>query len=159
MADSQTGGMKLSLIVQAVDRVTAPLRKINERIAKVTGGIAKRISEPFANIRNALGGLINESGIPKLAGAFANVGRAAGGVVKQVALIGGAVTAIGIGAVATLFKMVIGASKAGDAMAKLADRTGLSVNALAEYQFVAQRAGIEQEEFNKSLEQFNKRLG
>lgn len=159
MADNQTSGMKLSLIVQAIDRVTAPLRKINDKIAKVTGGMAEKISRPFIGVRNALAGLVSESGVPKLASAFAGVGRAAGSVVKQVGLIGAGVASVAALTVGGLFKMAISASNAGDALAKLADRTGLSVNALREYQFVAGRAGIEQEEFNRYLEQFNKRLG
>lgn len=141
----------VDLVFEAVDRITATMRRINGRIERMAG--------PFRRVNNQLRALDQATGFDRLRASIGGVGMAAGRVVGQVMRIGSAFALITAGAVAGLYAMANAASTSGDQLAKLADRVGMNINAVAEYQFVAGRAGIEQSAFNTALDQFSKRLG
>lgn len=141
----------LSVIIQAVDKVTAPLRAINERI--------KRITAPFQAIGNKFASLYSESGLPRLVTAFSSVGSAVGGVIKEVGALAAKITGVTALAAAGLFGIVNAATESGDATAKLAKRLKLTVDEFMSLQFAAEGAGISQEEFASAMDYFNKTMG
>lgn len=141
----------LSLVVRAVDRATGPLRKINKLISRVTA--------PTRRLGNRLEVLGEAAGLPKLTEGFKGMGSA-------IHKVGGAafdlgakmVTMAGIAGFA-LFSIVHGAVEAGDELAMMADRVGLTVDAYASLRHAANLADVDQEEFNSALDKFNKNLG
>lgn len=137
----------LSLTIRAVDKATAPLRAIN-----------KHIHEAFAPVRklnNSLRALSTEAGLPRLA----RHARAVGGAMKSVARLGLGVAAMGAGAGYALHRIVRGSVDAGDKLAEMADRVGLSVDAYAQLRHAAAQADVDNEQFNASMDRFNKGLG
>lgn len=87
------GSLKLSFIIEAIDRATAPLRRVNERIAKVT--------EPIGKVRASFNSLLRESHLPRLAGQarlisqrFDGVTGALRGIAGAALIAGGALAAV-----------------------------------------------------------------
>jgi hypothetical protein len=87
------------------------------------------------------------------------MGTALGGVGSQALALGQRLLTLTTVAGVALFALIKQTVDAGDALAKNADRVGLSVDAYAQLSFVAGRAGISQDEFTTSLDFFNKSLG
>lgn len=141
----------LSLIIKAVDKATAPLRQVNERMQEMTA--------PVRKLNNSFKALGEEAGLGKigerakhLGHAFKEVGHELVSTVKELALMEV------IGGVA-LFEMVHGASEAGAALKEASQRAGVTADNYAQLQFVAGQAGVSQEEFTGAMDKFNKTLG
>lgn len=101
--------LKLSFIIEAIDRATAPVKKVNERLDKIT--------EPVRRIRASVNALARESGLPGVARQAAVVGERFRGVTSALRGIGaaGLVAAAGVAALWFPMKRVIDdASKIGD---------------------------------------------
>src|SRR3990172_1066737 len=141
----------LSLIIKAVDKATAPLRAINARM--------KQFTAPVRKLNNSFRALSEEAGIPRLPKAFGRVGGSLRKVGGETMALGLKITAMAAGAAYGLYHIVRGAVDAGDKLGEMAQRVGLSVDAYAQLQFAAAQADVEQEQFNSSMDQFNKRLG
>lgn len=141
----------LSMLVKAVDKATAPLKRINDR--------AEALAKPFKKLNNSLSAFGTAAGLPKLSAGFAGVGSAFGGVARELGNLGKKLFTFGLLAGGVFFAWTKRSVDAGDELAKTADRVGLTVDAFAQLRFVAGRAGITQEEFTTSLDQFNRRLG
>lgn len=141
----------LSLVIKAVDRATAPLRKINERINKFTA--------PVRKLNNSFKALSDEAGIPRLTKSFKGVWSALGKVGKEALSLGLKIGAMAAGASFALYRIVKGAVDSGDELATMAQRVGLGVDAYAQLQYAAAQADVDAEQFNGSMDQFNKRLG
>lgn len=141
----------LSLIVKAVDRATAPLKRITDRL-NAMGAPARRLGKQLGKFGEA-------AGIPALMKGFTGVGGALRNVGSEAFNLGAKL--IGMAGVATfaLFHIVKGAVDAGDKLGEMATRVGLGVNAYASLQHAAAQADVEQEAFNGAMDQFNKRLG
>ncbi len=141
----------LALVVRAVDKATGPLRKISATI--------KTLGDSVRPVGNAFKALYEESGLKKLGkpfGEFSSAMSDIGGKAKALAL-----TFVGLGAVAglTMFSIIKSTIDAGDKLAEMSDRVGLSVDAYASLSHAAAQADIDQESFNGAMDQFNKRLG
>lgn len=141
----------LTLTIKAIDKATAPLRAINKSISQATA--------PIRSMANHIKALSDEAGIPRLARGFRDVGSAVRSTVGSVAKLGLGVAAMASAAGYGLARIVKGSVDSGDKLAEMADRVGLSVDAYAQLQFAAAQADVEQEQFNSSMDQFNKRLG
>ncbi|ACG73242.1 hypothetical protein AnaeK_2014 [Anaeromyxobacter sp. K] len=141
----------LSLVIKAVDRATAPLRAINARMQKITA--------PVRRLNNGLRALSDEAGLPRLVKGFGGVGRAVGSVGREAAALAAKLGALTGGAAFALYRITKGAADAGDELATMAQRVGLSVDAYAQLQFAAAQADVEQEAFAGAMDRFNKGLG
>jgi hypothetical protein len=120
----------VSAIIKGVDKLSGPVRKAARTMKRVLGRALR--------------------GVKRMAMA---AGAALKGMLGSLGLIGGAAIIGGIAALANSF------SKAGDDIAKFARQVGISVEALQEYQFAADRSGVDGGTFRKSLETLSKRLG
>lgn len=89
-------------------------------------------------------------------GSFATgVSRLTTSMLKGVGLVvGGATAALG-----GLIALVNGSAARGDSLVKLADRIGLTVEALQQWDFAAQRSGLADGQFGAATATFAKRLG
>ena len=70
----------LSLVIKAVDQVTAPLREINKQIASATA--------PVRKLNNAFRALSEEAGVPRLMKAVKGVGSAVASVGRKATALG-----------------------------------------------------------------------
>lgn len=140
MAEKET---RLSIVIRTVDKATAKINAIADRLDKVT--------KPLRNFRDALGDLREKSGLDDVIAGFGGVGSALAGVLAKVAVVGGVV---GV-AVAGLFKLVDGFDELGDK----AERIGVSVDFLASMRFAAERTGASIESLDSGLQGFATSLG
>jgi hypothetical protein len=83
------GSLKLSFIIEAIDRATATVRKVNERIDKV--------AEPVRKVRASFNALLRESHLPRMAtlaqevsSRFDGVTRSARGIAAAALIVAGA---------------------------------------------------------------------
>lgn len=126
------GKFSVEAVFKAVDRITAPVTRMQNRVGKFT----RKMERGFRNLNRTLG-------------------RMARGL-KSVARVGvGALTIAAAGAALALKGM---ADRA-DALAKRARRLQFPIEELQEWQFVAEQSGISAEMFDKSLEKFTKTVG
>jgi len=106
--------LKLSFVIEAIDRATAPVRAINQRIEKMT--------EPVTKIRASFNSLLRESHLPRLAEQAREVGKRFEGVTGALRGIAGAAFIVAGAGAAMWFplKSVIDAgSKVNDTAAML----------------------------------------
>lgn len=134
----------LALVIRAVDKATGPLREINAKIKKFTDPLQK---------------LSKDAGFPKLFEAFKGVGSAASKVGDEAGKLIMKFAAVAAAAGFAGYTILRSTVDAGDKLAEMAQRVGLSVDAYAQLQFAAAQADVEQEQFNAAMDQFNKRLG
>lgn len=142
---------QLSLLIRAVDKATAPLRAINERIHRFTA--------PVREVNNRFRALAKSAGLPQLVAGFSGVGSAVGRVGKELGALAFKFAGLAAAAGFALFRIVKGAMDAGDELATMADRVRLTVDEYAQLRFAAEQADVSQESFNNAMDGFNKRLG
>lgn len=141
----------LTLLIRAVDKATGPLRAINSRI--------HRIGAPFRALGASLQSFSNEAGLPKLVDGFKGVGLAARGVGDQAFSLGTKIAAMAAIASVALFSIMKSAVDAGDELGEMSQRTGTTVDFFASFRHAAAQADVSAEDFNSSMDKFNKNLG
>ena len=132
----------LQLIIQGVERVTAPVREVNRRI--------ESMNRPINKVRRSLRALAVESRLPQLGKAVRNVGSELLSLSKR-ALAFGTASAFSIGFAIKKFVDL------GDQTAKTADKLGIGVEKLQELRFAADRAGISSQTFDMAYQRFTRR--
>lgn len=142
---------QMAVVIEAFDRVTAPLRKINSKI--------ERMQAPFRKLNLAAKGLFNETGLARVSSAFGRVGRSVGNVAKELQSVAMRVTAVVGAASAAVFKLVSGFTTAGDNAAKTATRLGVGVEWLQEMRFAADRSGVATATFDMAIQRVGRRIG
>jgi len=120
----------LKLVLAGVDKISAPVTRISRRIDKM--------QKPLRAVTARLRTLDRASGFKRLRGAAMGVGRQLANLTRTAALLGTALVAAGGAAI----KNFVDAT---DEIAKTADFAGLGVEALQEYRFAFDRAGVSQE--------------
>lgn len=134
---------ELSITISTVDRATAKIKAINDRLEGMT--------KPFRDFGKALGELRESSGLDKVIGGFKGVGSAITDILGKLLVVGGVLGA----AVAGLFKLVDGFDELGDR----AESIGVSVDFLAQMRYAAERSGASIESLDSGLQGFSKSLG
>jgi hypothetical protein len=141
----------LSLLIKAVDRATEPLRRVNKRIQDMTA--------PVRRLNNSFRALAQEAGLPRLVQGFRGVGAAVGRVGREAWALGKRLALMATAATYALYRITRSTIKVGDDLSTIADRTGFTVDAFAQLRFAAAQADVEQEQFAKGMDYFNKTLG
>lgn len=141
----------LSLIIRAVDKATGPLRQITSKLRAATA--------PFGKAQHGLADFARAAGVGRVIDGFKGVGSAIGNVGREAFALGAKIATMAGAAGFALFALVKHVTDVGDELAKNADRVGLTVDAYAQLSYVADRAGISQEEFTGAIDKFNKGLG
>lgn len=147
MADTK---FPLSLVIRAVDGVTKPLEAINARLEKSFA--------PFAKLGNSLGALGKAAGVPALADSFGRARDAAGNLGEKAFSLGTKLAGLAAVGAVGFTAIIRSAEEAGSRLNDMSTRTGLSVQAFAELEFAAKKAGVGGEEFAGGMEKFNKGL-
>lgn len=141
----------VNVVFEALDRVTAPMRRINSRIERMTG--------PMRRLNNRLRAIGRESGIVRLRESMGRVASSTGRVIRQFGALAMKIGLVGGLAAGVLTRVVNKVAGTGDEFAKFARSIGMSTDFLQEYQFVAERVGVSQEVMKQSFVAFDKRLG
>lgn len=137
--------------VSVVDRATAPIRRINTAVSRLTAPVRR-----LGQITRRIG---VESGFPIVARQVGGLTRSVGALGGRLRGLLGPLTAIGgIASVAGIGRMITGFANAGDEVAKMADRTGMAVEELQQYQFAADLAGASGTELNDGFRRLNRTL-
>ncbi len=141
----------LSVVVSAIDKITAPMQKINRSIEKLTAPI-RRVNRSLSQLNRAAGLDKFIRNLKSARGHVGNVARSLGGVLRKITLVGGVAAGAGLALINSF-------ANAGDKIDKTARRLGFGTAALQEWQHVAELNGVSQDLFNNSLSAFGKRLG
>lgn len=126
--------------IAAVDKVAAPIRRINRKIESMT--------EPIRRVRRSMRALAREAKLDSLARGLGRVGRG----MRHLAFAGAA-------AVAGLGVMVSRQVDRADEIGKFARQVDLSAESLQRWEFAADRVGIGSEKFRQSVGALSKRVG
>lgn len=130
----------LSIVLQAVDRATAPVKRLTETLEKVNAP-ARLLSDRFRALGKA-------AGLPQLAAGFRSVASEVGALALKLGALAGIA---GYG----FLKLVDTLDDLGD----LAPRLGLSVDALVQLQYAAERSGASAQDLNQAMRVFNQNVG
>lgn len=149
MADKNS--YPLSLLLKAVDGVTAPLRRIQGQIDRVKAP-AMVASNAIASI-GQVGGLDRlRDGLVGVLGSARSVGTELSSLTKRLA--------VGLGAAGfAAYEFVQPTIESSASLKRQADRLGMTTDELASYRFAAREAGLENDELAKGFDFFNKTLG
>lgn len=142
-------------MIRAVDRVTGPLEKINQRLERSVG----KLTAPFRRLGDRLGKLSSAAGLPKVVDGFRGVGTAAGDLGSKVLNIGRWLGGMGAVGGAAFYGLARGALEAGDRIGEISQRVGLGVDAFASLEYAAAQADVGPEAFAAAMDRFNKSLG
>jgi hypothetical protein len=140
----------LSVEITAVDRLTAPMRKINNAI--------KDTFKPIRTFQAGLRSISDESGLTLMGKRAAGVAGALKGVADATMQVGVRLAALGGAAAAGLYAVVKGAADAADGFNDLSPRVGVSVKALSELAYVAKLNDLSLEGMGKGLLMLNKNM-
>ena len=130
------GRFSVEAVFKAVDRVTAPVSKMQNRVQKFTRNMSRGLHKANRALNKVIGGLK----------------RGASVALK----FGGVAVAAGITATAVAINKV---ANAADELAKRTRRLKFPIEEFQEWQFVAEQSGISTAEFDKSIEKFTKGVG
>jgi phage-related protein len=133
----------LSIVLRTVDKATAGIRAVNERIARLTA--------PVRQLSEGLSGMAKDAGLPQLVDGFKGVGGAAKGLLKTLLGVGGLAVAAGLGLKALVDDF--------DDLGDKAEQLGVSVNFLAQMRYAAERSGAEVGQLDDGLKSFVQNIG
>lgn len=134
----------LKLVLAGVDKISAPVTRISRRIEKM--------QRPIRAVTARMRTLDRVSGLKRMRGALMGIGTQLASLARSAALFGTIFVAAGA-------KAVISFVNATDEIAKTADFAGIGVEALQEYRFAFDRAGVSQEKTDKGLIKLGKTIG
>ncbi|MBN8486369.1 MAG: hypothetical protein J0M20_01350 [Burkholderiales bacterium] len=144
---TRSGALRLAFVLEAIDKATATVAKVNARIDKLT--------EPARKVRAAFRNLIDEGRFARIGAAadnvaqrWANVREVLGGVVRGATLVGGALAGAFYG-----FKRL---ADGNDRLADTAKMLGISTQELQRLGYAAQMSGSSTEEMGDALRYLSK---
>ena len=127
--------LRLGLIVEAIDRASAPLRRISTAVDRIS----------------------RKTGLARVGRALRRVGRGFVRVGREAVRAGRNIAAMVAGAGAALFALATKTARLGDSIAKMADKMGLGIEELQRLRYAAELAGVDQQKFDMALQRFGRR--
>lgn len=141
----------LTLVIRALDKATGPLRAMTARLNTITA--------PFRGFAKEWGKFSEAAGLSKIGAGFRGVGSSIQNVGREAFALGARMFGLAAAGTFAAYTIVKGAVEAGDKLGEMSARVGTTVDFFASLQHAAAQADVDQESFNSSLDQFNKRLG
>lgn len=141
----------VSIVISAVDGVTAKIRSIQQSVNKTLS--------PIRRINNSFQQLGEVSGIGAFAKALGATASKTSKVLSEARKLALKLGAIAVAGAYAGFQLVRSFAKAGDEASDAADALGISVRAYQELAGAAKVAGLEQETFSSSMDRFSKNIG
>lgn len=140
--------LPISVVISAVDNITYKVMAINEKVKKIT--------QPLSKVGQAFKLLGEEAGLGKLMKGLGKVGSTGreffSELLGSMAKVGG----VALGAGAAIFGLAESFGSAGDDIAMMSRRLGLSTDQFQEWSYAAKKANIDQETFNSSMSKLSK---
>jgi len=130
------GRFSVEAVFKAVDRITAPVSRMQNRVGKFTRGLTRGLRNANRALNKFTGGLRRGAALA--------------------AKFGGAILAAAGVAVVTAINRI---ADAADKLAKQSRRLQFPIEELQEWKFVSEQSGVSTELLDKSLGAFSKRLG
>lgn len=149
MAESKK--LPIAVVISAVDNVTYKVMAINEKI--------KRITAPVGKVGKAFSALGEEAGLGKFAKALGNVGSTGKEFFSSLGDALVKVGAVGLAAGGAIFELAHSFGQAGDDIAMMSRRLGMTTDSYQELAYAAKKANVPQEQFNGAMEKFSKGIG
>ncbi len=135
---------EFAIRITAQDRFTANIRRLNDRLAKVT--------RPIENIRNSVKAMTKEAGLDRFGRNLKNVSEKAGKVSSNIRSIVAPLTAIvGVGTVAGVVDLATQFGRWGNSLTRTSSVLGISTTNLQEFQGAAKMAGLSSESMTGAL--------
>ncbi len=132
------------IIISAVDRATATVRKVNRSM--------ERLTRPIAQIKRSMGSLSREMGLDKLGRSMMNVGKSAWDVAGKIGSIVSPLAAIaGVGSIAGIAALATEWARLGFEVGRTAATIGISTGTLQSLRGAAQLAGVSSEALTGGL--------
>lgn len=141
----------LDILFRAVDRVTAPARRIAQ-------GINRQMA-PLRRIRMQFQAMSEEAGIPELADGVRQVTRSVGRLASEALRAGRRFAMIGGLAVGGLVSLTNSVADAATGAQDLGNQIGMSATTIQELEFGAEAAGLEVGTLHRALEAGTRQLG
>lgn len=156
MAEKQ---FPLSVVIRAIDRVTAPMGRIQRGVLAFDQRLRGRLSA-LGGRMSAFGARASDRlGLPVMGAAVGRLGSALGTLGKRVAILGGAVGAAIAGATTAAIAMVQSFSEVGGRFNDLSNQVGASVENLQAWEYAAAQNGLQGEMFDQSMRTLAKNIG
>ena len=127
--------LRLGLIVEAIDRASAPLRRISTAVDRIS----------------------RKTGLARVGRALRRVGRGFVRVGREALRAGRNIAAMVAGAGAALFALATKTARLGDSIAKMADKMGVGIEELQRLRYAAELAGIDAQKFDMGIQRFGRR--
>jgi hypothetical protein len=135
---------ELKVVISAVDRTTASVRRINERIATLT--------RPISAVRRSVTDLGREMGLDKVSASAGRLTRSVKGVAEGVGSIVAPMAAvIGVGSIAGITALVTEWGRMGTEVASTSRNLGMATSDLQSLRSAAQMAGVSSESLTSGL--------
>jgi hypothetical protein len=129
---------EFKIVISAVDKATASVRRINDSISRIT--------RPVADVRRSVAGLGREMGLGKVAASFGKVSKSAGAVAKSVRSIAAPIAAVaGIGSLASIAALATEWGRMGMEVSNTSRNLGIATSDLQSLRGAAQLAGVSSE--------------
>lgn len=141
----------VSVVISAVDKVTANVRKISEGLERRMAGV-NRIGESFKSLSEAAGVTKVSDAYSRLSSATGKVKDEVGGLLSRFALFGGT-------AVAGLFLLTKTTASAAGRIKDLGTQSGFSFGELQKLMYAGEQMGIDTDSLSGSILTFTKNMG
>jgi hypothetical protein len=138
--------LNLSLVISAIDQVTAPVKRINDTITRLSAG-------PRA-LGQALGRLSTEAGLPHVARSAGEAGRAIAAVGREAVGMGTRLAALAGGAGLAGFafnKLIRATADYGESVLMASQRLGISTDAFQELSYAASQSSVSADQFGDAM--------
>ncbi len=147
----------------AVNHAIGTIFKAEDRATPTIGRLGSKIRGLYAEsklLNKGIGRLGNNAGFRQMGRGVGQLRRSFGGLNQRIKTVGASLVALGsIGTVAVGWKMTTDFAAQADELSKFTRQIGMTAEAYQEWQYVADRQGVSNEEFKKGVTGFSKRLG
>jgi hypothetical protein len=137
----------LSVVIKAIDRVTAPMRTIQSAVG--------RFGDRMDRMRN----LGDRMGLPVIGAAAGRVGTALGGLASRLATVATGLAAVGGAAALTAWQMITSFADTGGELSDVAASIGFTAERLQELRYGAKQTGVESQELDRSMQLLSRNIG
>ncbi len=141
---------KLDLVIGAVDRFTAPFRKLNEAVNRNTQGF-RRLGSAVSQLRQETGVNKLTGGVQRLGASVLRVGDGFAAVTQRFSRLGGMLS-LALGAAGGgIAALVTESAGAGREVERMSARAGVSVESFQRLAYAADSAGVDADGFASVL--------
>ncbi|HEY1035543.1 MAG TPA: hypothetical protein VGE09_11240 [Pseudoxanthomonas sp.] len=156
MAEKQ---FPLSVVIRAIDRVTAPMARIQRGVLAFDQGLRARMGGLLGRLSTFGRMASDRMGLPVFGAALGRVGSALGDLGRRAAIVGGAIGSAMAGSAAAALGLVQSFADSAGQINDVSTSIGVSAEALQEWRYAAKQNGVEAELLDKSMQLLARNFG